>query len=302
MPPRLDRLDLKQLRVLLTLEQTRNTYRAAEQLHLSQSAVSRALARLRESLDDPVFVRTPGGLQPTALTERLVSRLPEVLDLLADAIDESAGFQPDQWAGNLNIALSNHVTHCWGTRLYREFSRAAPHVSWNFRSWHSSSSADLLDGRLDLGVHLRNDRWDQSLYQQAVREDPFVLLVRKGHPLSGRQTEMTHFSEFGLVSLLLPDWNDVGNLLESQLTALGTTANVQLRVENLAMALECLHDSDALMAGTRALADINPGLVALEYPAKIPIPSLPVTLVYPRRLRDSVRYRWLSETISRALQ
>ena len=175
-------------------------------------------------------------------------------------------------------------------------------MSSTFRSWHASISADLLEDRLDLGINLRNDRWDQSLYQQSVREDPFVLLVRKGHPLCDSQTEMSHFSEFGLVSLLLPDWNDVGNLLESQVIALGVAPEVRLRVESLAMALECLHESDALMAGTRALADTNPGLVALEYPEKMPVPKLPVTLVYPRRLRDSVRYRWLSEIISKALQ
>lgn len=299
---RIDRLDLKQLRVLLTLAQTRNTYRAAEQLHLSQSAVSRALARLRESLDDPVFVRAPGGLQPTALTERLVARLPEVLDLLADAVDESAGFEPVKWTGNLNIALSNHVTHCWGTHIYRVLSRAAPHVNWNFRSWHSGSSGDLVEGRLDMGIHFRNDRWDQSLYQQTVRDDRLVLLARKGHPLAGKPVEAAHFSEFGLVSLLMPDWNDVGNLLESQLIAIGETPEVRLRVESLAMALECLQETDALMAGTQTLADINPGLAPLEYPRAISVPDLPVTLVYPRRLRDSVRYRWLVEEIREALE
>lgn len=302
MSPRIDRLGLKQLRVLLTLAQTRNTYRAAEQLHLSQSAVSRALARLREALDDPVFVRAPGGLQPTALTERLTARLPEVLDLLSDAVDESAGFEAEKWTGNLNIALSNHVTHCWGADIYRELSHAAPHVNWHFRSWHSGSSRDLLEGRLDLGIHFHNDRWDQSLYQKTVRDDRLMLLARKGHPLAGNSVETAHFSEYGLISLLMPDWNDVGNLLESQLVAIGETPDVRLRVESLAMALECLHETDALMAGTQTLADINPGLVPLEYPPEISVPNLPVTLVYPRRLRDSVRYRWLVDQIRKALE
>ena len=62
MAARIDKLDLKMLRVLAVLAQTRNTYRAAEQLHLTQSAVSRALARLRDVLDDPLFVQMLDGL------------------------------------------------------------------------------------------------------------------------------------------------------------------------------------------------------------------------------------------------
>ena len=67
MAARIDKLDLKMLRVLAVLAQTRNTYRAAEQLHLSQSAVSRALSKLRDALEDPVFVRSSDGLEATAV-------------------------------------------------------------------------------------------------------------------------------------------------------------------------------------------------------------------------------------------
>lgn len=301
MPVRIDRLDLKILKVLLVLAKTRNTYRAAEQLHLSQSAISRALGRLREALDDPVFIRSPGGLEPTALTERLVSRLPEVLDMLTDAVEEGAGFDPAQWTGSVSIALSSHVMHCWGQDIYRRLSAQAPLVTWNFHSWHSGSVKSILEGQLDLGMHFLNETWEQSLYQQTIIEDPFVLMVRKDHPALGQPAELSLFERYGLVSLLIPDWNDHGNVLELKLKALCITAPVSLRSESLAMALDCLKSSDCVMAGTKAMAAGQDDLSVLEYPPDLNTQNLPVVMGYPRRMRNSARYTWLTSTIKTVL-
>lgn len=300
MPLHLDRLELKQLRILLVLARTRNTYRAAEQLHLSQSAVSRALARLRESLDDPVFIRTPSGLEPTALTERLVARLPEMLDLLADAVDEGSGFKASEWRAEVNGALSSHVSHCWGQKIYQALSKAAPRVTWNFHSWRSSSNEDLIDGQTDFGLHFFNESRDQSLFQHPLCNDPFVLLARQGHPVADRVLHRKNFSQYGLVSLLLPDWNEYGNVLEASLLGIGEAPRIALRVESLALALQCLQESDHFMAGTRELANNHPELLALELPSSLEVPVVPVVLCYPRRLRQSAKIRWLTETLENA--
>lgn len=299
---RLDQLDLKHLRVLLVLTQTRNTYRAAEQLHLSQSAVSRTLAKLRLVLDDPVFIRSPGGLQPTALTERLAARLPEVLDLLEDAVDEGAGFDPRTWTGEFSLAMASHVTHGHGHAIQHALRQAAPGVTWDLRDWNTDTGDDLLEGRMGMGIHLFSERRDQSLYQHPLAADRFVLLARSGHPLVGREVHRDHFSRYGVVSLLLPDWNEFGNVLETRLAAEDIEVRVNLRVESLALALDCVRSSDSLMAGTSRLAERNEGLVALKIPPSLDVPSIPNVLCYPRRLRSSVRYQWLTETIIKALK
>lgn len=301
MPVRIDRLDLKSLKVLQALAQTRNTYRAAEQLHLSQSAVSRALARLREALDDAVFVRAPGGLEPTALTERLVSRLPEVMDMLADAVDESAGFDPVHMAGEVSIALGSHAMYSWAQDIYRALSEQAPRVTWNIRNWHPGSVRRILDGQLDFGLHFQNDAWEQSLYQQPVRQDSLVLMVRKGHPALRNSPGLAIFRQYGLVSLLIPDWNDYGNVLELKLRSLGIEPRVALRAESLDLALDCLASSDCVMVGNGALTAKQDGIVAMDCPVELEVEDLPVVMCYPRRMRDSVRYNWFAATIKAAI-
>lgn len=297
MSARIDKLDLKMLRVLAVVSRTRNTYRAAEELYLSQSAVSRALSRLRDALEDPVFVRTPGGLEPTALTERIVSRLPELFELLEGVIEEEGQFDPSHWTGSVTVAMGSPATRCWGSAFYDVLSKQAPNVTWNFETWRSTTVSDILEGKTSLGIHFINHKWPQALYQQKVGKDDYVLMARKGHPaLQGKQT-MKLFEQHSLVSLLLPDWNDYDNLLESALRGQGVEPSVSLRTDNLSLALESVRDGNSLMAGTRALARQFDNLKSINYPSQITLPESTVVMCIPRRLRNSARYLWLADEI-----
>lgn len=302
MSARIDKLDLKMLRVLAVVARTRNTYRAAEELYLSQSAVSRALSRLRDALDDPVFVRTPDGLEATALTERIVSRLPELFELLEGVVEEEGQFDPASWTGSASIAMGSPATRCWGSALYEALSQQAPNVTWNFETWRNTTVSDILEGKVSLGIHFVNDRWPQALYQQRVGKDDYVLMARKGHPaLRGKQT-MKLFEQHSLVSLLLPDWNDYDNLLESALRGQGVEPKVSLRTDNLGLALESVRDGNSLMAGTRALARQFDNLKTLDYPSQIPLPESTVVMCFPRRLRNSARYLWLADEVKAVIK
>lgn len=294
MSARIDKLDLKMLRVLAVLAQTRNTYRAAEQLHLSQSAVSRALGRLRDALNDPVFVRSAAGLEPTELTERIVARLPELFELLEGVVENDSDFRPENWSGSVSVALSTTAIHCWGDILYRKLGEQAPGVTWNFETWRNSSVQDILDGRLALGIHYRNEKWPQALYQHPVGRDEYVLLARKGHRGLRGKSSLDWFRKYSLVSLLLPDWNDYDNLLEAALRGQGVEPRVLLRTDNLSLALDSVRQSDSLMAGTQAMAGKLEDLKALSYPPDITLPDSTVAMCYPRRLRNSARYSWLA--------
>lgn len=78
--------DLNLLVVLAVLLRERNVTRTAEQLHMSQAAVSAALGRLRKLFGDPLFVRAPGGMAPTARARSLQGPVRQGLDSLKVAI------------------------------------------------------------------------------------------------------------------------------------------------------------------------------------------------------------------------
>src|SRR6478735_2361681 len=90
----IDTLDLNLLRVFDAVARERHVTRAAQRLNLSQPAVSNALARLRAALGDELFLRRPGGVEPTELAESLAGPVAEALGRLRDTLAARAPFDP----------------------------------------------------------------------------------------------------------------------------------------------------------------------------------------------------------------
>ena len=105
------RLDLNLLRVFDVLMHSRNVTRAAEQLNLSQSTVSHALARLRQALDDPLFVMTRKEMRPTQRALALAAPVRQSLMLLEQGIRQSASFDPAISARTFRIAVPSSIEH-----------------------------------------------------------------------------------------------------------------------------------------------------------------------------------------------
>ena len=147
----LNTLDLNLLKVLLVLLEEKNTHRAADRLDTSQPAVSRALGRLREALDDQLFVRHNRGLKLTPRAEELASVLPGIYTQLEKAL-ESRQFEPSQMEGRFRIALNGFLIESYGTEIYRLFNRACPNVELELYSFGSSTITQLQDGRCDLAI------------------------------------------------------------------------------------------------------------------------------------------------------
>ena len=108
----LGRIDLNLLIILQVLLEERNGSRAARRLHLSQSAVSKALGRLRETFDDPLFVRSAYGLEPTARALSLQQQLQPILlslDNLLRAIIVADGIPVHTLSGDLRIARAGRA-------------------------------------------------------------------------------------------------------------------------------------------------------------------------------------------------
>ncbi len=99
--------DLNSLRVLVALEQTRNVSRAAELLDMSQSGFSTALARLRRRLKDDLFVRIPGGMEPTARAMTMVEAARQVLSQVESTILEKPVFSPKTAQSEFYLALTD---------------------------------------------------------------------------------------------------------------------------------------------------------------------------------------------------
>jgi DNA-binding transcriptional LysR family regulator len=123
---KLRQLDFSLLLVFQEVYRRRRSTAAAERLGLSQPAISHALGRLRQLLDDPLFVRKPAGLLPTARAAELAPKVDAILGLAGDALNGPATFDPSSSTRLFRVSANDFVGSLLIEPLISLFSRQAP--------------------------------------------------------------------------------------------------------------------------------------------------------------------------------
>ena len=141
-------LDLGSLKVLRSLFETRSTTRTAERLNMSQPAVSRALAKLRAALGDPILIKGPGGLIPTERAQDIHNRLVSALASLDDLLVRPT-FEPTCSTRSFRIATTDYGALAVLPRLVRALADAAPAVSLEVLGFSTDVFRQLAEGRLE---------------------------------------------------------------------------------------------------------------------------------------------------------
>ncbi|MHC3969199.1 LysR family transcriptional regulator, partial [Pseudomonas aeruginosa] len=143
--------DLNLLRVLDALLRERNVSRAAERLALSQPAVSNALNRLRELLDDPLLVRAGRAMQPTPRALALEAPIRAALRQIEQSLGDGEGFDPGRSRQRFTVAVTDYVELICMPALMRRLSERAPGISIAIQHLTPTLPAEALDkGELDL--------------------------------------------------------------------------------------------------------------------------------------------------------
>ncbi|HTJ80517.1 MAG TPA: LysR family transcriptional regulator, partial [Polyangiaceae bacterium] len=176
---------LELLRCFVTLHREQHLSRAALMAGLSQPAMSRALARLREAFADPLFVRTPRGMLPTSRADALVPRVAEVLDA-AGALVRTPTLDPATLTRTFVVATAGFSDAEFLPRLVGSLARAAPGVSITTRPIDGAIGESLASGRIDLMIGVR-DSLPPGAQRTRLYEESFVCAVRARHPRVGER-------------------------------------------------------------------------------------------------------------------
>jgi DNA-binding transcriptional LysR family regulator len=196
------RMDLNLLRVFDAVFEEKNLLRAGKRLHLSQSAVSHALARLRETLHDELFVRTARGMEPTARALAIAAPLRDALQRIQDTLGVMP-FLPAQAARQFVIAANDYVTAVLLSRLSLTLESAAPAINLVIRPSTRLDLAEQIDvGRIDLAIGIFAEVPPRLHSLQAWRQEE-VLVMRKGHPIGRRKPTLQDLGRYPLVTASL---------------------------------------------------------------------------------------------------
>jgi len=177
----LSSIDLNLFLVLHAVMEERSATRAAARLHVTQSAVSNALSRLRELLGDPLVVRHGRGLVPTPRAEELAPLLREATERLELAIDRR-GFVAAETTRTFTIALADNHQACEVPRIARQFAARMPRATLRVVSADYLAATDgLAIGDVDVAFApeqaVRPGMRSAVLFQEQA-----ALIVRRGHP------------------------------------------------------------------------------------------------------------------------
>jgi DNA-binding transcriptional LysR family regulator len=177
----LHEIDLNLLVHLDALLAERHVTRASKRVGLSQSAMSRALGRLRELFDDDLLIKTSGGMDPTPLALKLAPRVRRVLDEITRAVEDSRPFDPATSTRAFSLVLDPLATVC-AAPLLAALHEAAPGATFQVApSRGQRLDLALLDARADLAVGaLAAARPEVALVDLARL--PFSLILAASHP------------------------------------------------------------------------------------------------------------------------
>jgi DNA-binding transcriptional LysR family regulator len=174
-------LDVRLLRLFDLLYSTRSVTRAAEQLGQAQPTVSIWLSRLRQELGDPLFVRTPNGMEPTPRADALAGPVKAAIESLQRLTEREPEFEPATAARRFRICMTDasHITLL--PQLLAHIHAVGAHIRIEALLIDANTGPLLQSGEADLAVGLIPEL-DSGFYQQVLYGQDWVCLVNPGHP------------------------------------------------------------------------------------------------------------------------
>jgi DNA-binding transcriptional LysR family regulator len=285
-------LDLNLLRVFDAVARERHVTRAAQRLNLSQPAVSNALSRLRAALNDELFLRRPGGVEPTELALALAGPVAEVLDRLRETLAVHAPFDPATADRVFTVALSEYAEAVLAPRLLERMTAEAPGCLLAIRHADRTNWAALLDrGEAELAVGVLPE--PPEIYTRVrLLPEGFLTLMRPGHPLATGVLDEDRLIAFPHL-LHSPNGSRDG-ALDVALATRGKKRRIGAVVAHLSAVPDILACTDMVMTLSarlaRRLAEAH-GLVLRESPVEIRHTRL--SLIFHRRFESDAGHAWL---------
>lgn len=292
----LSRVDLNLLVTYAVLIEELNVTRAADRLYLTQSALSRSLARLRDLFDDPLFTRHARGLTPTPKTLEIAAQLPSVLDNI-NALLNARGFDPSTDSSHIGIAMPEQYGQNFFAAIICRLQKEAPNITFSCHPYNADMEPGLASGQIDFAIE-RHQGENQHVTSEHIGYNNITLIVRKDHPLTklSKAPSVKQLLEYPFVMGMGPK-ETIGDLpIMQKLTEVQAKPNILFSTDKLILAFNIIEATDAVLTGPEVVVNsplIGKSLQAVELPKPLRISSFPVYLLQHQRTVKSPLHTWL---------
>jgi len=289
-------IDLNLLLALQVLLEENSVTRAAARFGLTQSAMRRNLAKLREQLDDPLLVRTRHGMRPTPRAAALRDPLRRLVADATAIVDLHVEFDPSTSKRAFVLSASDYVEAVLLPPLLEELGRVAPGIDIAARTINRYVADNLEDGQIDLAVGPIWGMDHPGLRKQKLHQEDFRCVVRPDHPVASSELDLDRYCD--LSHALAAPLEQPGGIVDAALARLDRKRRVALTVPSFLVVGHAVARSDLIATLPRRIAEHfaeTLGLISMEPP--LDVPSFSVSQFWHERRQRDPAHVWFRGVI-----
>lgn len=292
----LKNIDLRLVSLIGELNRTRNVSAAAQKLALSQSTVSMALARLRKHFDDPLFVRTSTGMEPTPRGAELIEVMKNAEFYMRQALEHRSVFDPLKSTHEFQLCSTDIAQLTLLPTLMKRLRRSGPSMSVTLRNISDRTHTQLESGEVDLAVGFIPPM-GAGFCGQRLFQDRFVCALRYDHPRVDKTLTVDQFERECHVAVTTSGTGH--SIVEETIETNHIRRQVGLRVTSFTGLAPILANTDliAILPEQLGMFFAQAGRIKLvELPFSIP--SYHIYQLWHERLRHDPANRWFRKLIA----
>ena len=289
-------VDLNLLVVLYALLEERHVTRAAKRCFLTQSAMSRALNRLREMFGDALLVRSGRGYERTVRGDRVLRELESLMPRL-EAIVRGEQFDPARSRERFRVAVTDHASVVLMPPLVEQLRARAPNVTLDASAWNDRGYEGAAAGRIDLALSAEVP--PPALHAEVLYEEDFVCLVGRAQRIRTRRFTLKQYLD--LPHAIVETWESRQTPVDRPLAELGLKRHAVLRIPFFVPTILTIARTDLVLTVPRRLEKISAAIAdvrVVEPPREIK--GFSYFMAWHPRLTTEPAHAWFREQLRMA--
>jgi len=290
-------IDLKLLAIFEEIYRTRSVSEAAENLRFSQPTVSIGLAKLRKFFNDPLFVRTSSGMNPTPQATKLYPPVIEALEQLKRALRTHVVFEPRTSSRCFRICMTDISQVVLLPELLNHLKDTAPHVRIEVLNIGHNASSLLESGEADLAIGFI-PQLEAGFYQQSLFSQRFVCMVRSDHPRIGGKLTLRQFEHEAHIQVITSGTGHY--VIDKVIAQRKVKRKIALRVPNFLGIALIVAKSDLIVTVPMRLGETMARMAKVKtIDPPFAFPSYAVKQHWHERYHHDPRNQWLRSVVAK---
>lgn len=292
-------VDLNLLVVLDVLLEEKHITKAAERLNITQSAMSKSFARIKEMFDDPILDRVAGGYELTVRAARLVNPVKDTLTDIQEIIN-SISFEPKTTKRTFIINTLDHIELIVSDKYMKLLEEESPNSKIIFMSRNSYAFDHLIKGNCDVILAAKPNHCPADVVIEELYKDRLVCIVDKEHPLANKPISLDDFLSFPHC-ILKTDFDDP--MVDIALAKINKSRRITKESPHFVASITSLKGTNMIISVPEASAQAADKLVDFvtnELPFEVP--ELSMCMMWHKRNQDRTGHIWFREQLKSSFQ